>query len=295
MANTIAGCNLTAIAEETLPALESAFGPLKGIMTDFDSDVAQAGQIVSTRIPTRPTAVTLASGYTLTDTTLTAVNITLGTFYGFVWGFTDVERSYSAVALNDIFIQPSVNALGVKVFGDIWNLVTNANFTTTSESTITAANFDRSDLADIGASMTAAYYPKQGRTLWASPAYYAGLVKSLNGAEFPGQSADKAEGMAIRTAGFDCYEQSDADANSITLGAFAFHRSALCMAARRVDSTGAQAAGVEVADVNVPGLNIPIQWRRWYDPNTGTLRMSVGLLYGVAKGTDYGHKIVGDT
>lgn len=285
MANTIAGANLAAIAEETLPHLATVFAPLQGIITDMSMDIAAKGESVTTRVPTVPTAKDLSSGYSVSDVTLASKTITLNTFYGFVWGFTDVERSKSVINLNDTFISPAVTALGTKVFGDIWNLAT-TTFAATSI-IVTAANFDRSDLADIGATLTATKQaPKMGRTCWLSPTYYAGLVKSMNGAEFPGQTNEKAEGIAIRTAGFNAYESNLCDDNGINLGGAAFHRSTFLMAARGVDSEGAASAGVEVQNVVVPGLGIPIQFRRWYDPDNGLLKCSVGLLYGVATGND---------
>lgn len=289
--NTIAGVNLAQIAEETLPALTSRFAPLAGIITDFSDDIADQGASVTTRVPTKPSAVDLASGYTSQNTTLTAKTVTLDTFYGWVWGFKDSERSKSSVRLNDLFVEPALQALGDKVFGDLWDLVVAANFATSS--TITAANFDRDDLIDISASLTdVKKAPKEGRSVWSDPTHYGSLLKTLNSAEIPGMTAEKQEGMVPRTAGFDIYETDLADANAENLAAFAFHKSALLMAGRSVDSEGAAEAGVEVQDVVIPGLNLPVQWRRWYDANAGELKYSVGLLYGVAVGNDFGHRVV---
>ena len=142
--NTIAGVNLAQIAEETLPHLQALFAPLAGVITDFSSDIAQEGASVTTRFATVPTAVDLSSGYTSQNTTLTAKTVTLDTFYGFVYGFKDVERSKSSLFLNDLFVSPALQAVGTKVFGDLWNLVVAANFSTST--TITAANFDRDDI-----------------------------------------------------------------------------------------------------------------------------------------------------
>lgn len=289
--NTIAGVNLAQIAEESLPALQSLFAPLNGIVTDFSSDIAMEGGSVTTRYPTKPSAVDLSSGYTSQNTTLTAKTVTLDTFYGFVYGFKDAERSKSAVFLNDLFVQPSLQALGDKVFGDLWNLVLNANFATNT--VITAANFDRDDLVDIGTTLTnTKKAPKTGRTVWAAPGHYGALVKTLNSAEIPGITEEKRERMVPRVSGFDVYESDLCDANAENLAAFAFHRSALLMAGRSVDSTGAAEAGVEVQDIVIPGLNIPVQFRRWYDPNAGELKYSVGLLYGVAVGQDFGVRVL---
>ena len=289
--NTIAGVNLAQIAEESLPALTSMLQPLSALVTDFSSDVGSEGASVTTRYPTKPTAVDLSSGYTSQNTAMTAATITLDTFYGFVYGFKDVERSKSSIRLNDLFVEPSLNALGDKIFGDIWNLITAANFATAT-SAITAANFDRDGLIDLGQTLTETKKaPRTGRSVWMNPTYYGSLLKSLNSAEFPGQSDMKAEGMVPRVNKFDVYESDQCDANGENLAAFAFHRSSLLFAGRRVDSEGFVENGGELVDIEIPGLGLPIQWRRWYDKNAGELKYSVGLLYGVAKGQDFGVRV----
>jgi len=291
--NTIQGANLAAICEETLPHLATCFAPLAGIHTDFSSEIASHGASVTTRIPTKPTAVDLSSGYTSQNTALTAKTVTLDTFYGYTYGFKDVERSKSLVDLNDVFIPVVIDALGDKIFGDIWNLVTNANFAT--KSTVTAVNFDRDDVVDLRTSLTDTLKaPKMNRTLWSDPSHYGALLKTLNAAEMPGITSQKTEGVVPRSSGFDIYESDLCDDNSENLAAFAFHKSALLMAARGVDTAGSSSAGagVEVENVVVPGLGIPVQFRRWYDANAGELKCSVGLLWGVAKGTGFGHRVV---
>ena len=292
MANTVAGVNLAEIAQESLAGLSSCFAPLAALTTDFSADVRDAGASVTTRYPTKPTAADMATGYktAAADVTMTAATITLGTHYGFTYGFTDVERSKSSINLNALFIEPALQALGDKVFGDIWNLVTAANFATNS--VITAANFDRDDLADLSATLTdTKKAPKQGRSIFMNQIYYASLVKSLNSAEVPGITADKAEAMVPRVAKFDSYETDLADANDEDLAAFAFQRNSLLMAGRTVDSELAAQAGIEVETVTIPALGLPVQFRRWYDSD-GILYYNCNLLYGVSKGVDYGVRVL---
>ena len=294
MSNTIAGANLAEIAQESLPNLKSTFSPLAALTTDFSSDISSRGASVTTRFPVNPTAIDLSSGYTVNDVSMTAKTITLNTFFGFVYGFTDVERSKSSIMLNELFIQPALQALGNKVFGDLWNLVTAANFAETALNT-TAGDFDRSDLADLNATLTGSLKaPKQGRSVVLNPTYYASLVKSMNSAEIPGITADKAEGVVPRVAGFDVYQTDLADANSEYLQGFAFQKASLLMAGRSVDSTGAAAAGVEVADVVIPDLGLPVQFRKWYDPDLGVLKYSCGILYGMSVGQNFGVRIIND-
>jgi hypothetical protein len=291
MSNTIAGVNLAEIAQESLSALSSVFAPLNAVATDFSADISARGESVTTRFPSNPTAQDLSSGYTRTDVTTTAKTVNLNTFFGFVWGFNDLERSKSAIMLNDLFIQPAATALGRKVFGDLWNLLTSSNFA--ASETITAANFSRSSIIDLSADLTINGAPSEGRSIITNPTYFGSILKTLNSAEFPGFIAEKSEGSVPRVSKFDIYETDQADANSQNLQAFAFHRNALLMAARRVDSTGAAQVGVEVEDMIIPGLNLPVQMRRWYRPDTGELVYSLGLLYGVSVGRgEFGVRVV---
>jgi len=291
MPNTIAGVNLAAVAQESLPALQHLFAPLGAITTDFSTDILASGASVTTRYPVRPVAVDLTNGYTPQGVETIAKTITLSSFQGFPYGFNDLERSKSAIDLNALFIEPALQATGKKVFSDLWDLVTAGNFTVST--TITSGNFDRDDLADLRATLNLAGAPQMGRAVVLSPAYFASLVKSLNTAEFPGFIREKTEGYIPRVAGFDIYESDLCDNNGAALGGFAFHKSALLMAARRVDSSGAQQMGTEVADVIIPGLNLPVQFRRFYDNNAGMLNYVMGVFYGLQTGrSEMGVRIV---
>ena len=292
MSNTIAGVNLAAIAQESLPALQNLFAPLNSIAVDFSSDISAAGASVTTRYPVKPTAVDLSSGYSPQGVETVAKTITLSNFFGFPYGFNDLERSKSAIDLNQLFVEPALQATGAKMFGDLWNLITSGNFNSVG---INPGNFNRDDLADLRATLNAAGAPQMGRAVVLNPTYFASLVKSLNTAEFPGFIREKTEGYIPRVAGFDIYESDLADANGQGLGGFVFHKSALLMAARRVDASGAQQMGTEVADVIVPGLNLPVQFRRFYNNISAELIYSFGVLYGVQAGrTEMGIRIVAE-
>ena len=292
MSNTIAGVNLAAIAQESLPALQNLFAPLNSIAADFSSDISAAGASVTTRYPVRPTAVDLSGGYSPQGVETVAKTITLSNFFGFPYGFNDLERSKSAIDLNQLFVEPALQATGKKMFSDLWDLITSGNFNSVG---INPGNFNRDDLADLRATLNAAGAPQMGRAVVLNPTYFASLVKSLNTAEFPGFIREKTEGYIPRVAGFDIYESDLADTNGQGLGGFVFHKSALLMAARRVDASGAQQMGTEIADVIVPGLNLPVQFRRFYDNLTANLVYSFGVLYGVQAGrTEMGIRIVAE-
>ena len=291
MANTINGANLAEIAQESLAGLSSLFAPLSALTTDFSSSVQGAGESVTTRYPVQPVASSMAAGIKTAaqDVATTSATVTLNQHFGFTYGFTDVERSKSSINLNALFIEPALQALGKKVFEDVWDLITAANFATSS--VVSAANFDRDVLADLNASLTSTKKAGQaGRSVFMNPAYYASLVKSLNSAEIPGITEEKREAMVPRAAKFDCYETDLADVNAENLAAFAFQRNSLLMAGRSVDTEMAEQAGIEVENVVIPGLGLPVQFRRFYD-NDGILYYNCNLLYGVAKGVDYGIRV----
>tara|TARA_R110000803_G_scaffold52896_4_gene108704 strand:- start:21 stop:905 length:885 start_codon:yes stop_codon:yes gene_type:complete len=291
MANTIAGANLAEIAQESLAGLSSLFAPLSALTTDFSSDVQGAGESVTTRYPTKPTAADMSAGIksAASDVAMTSATVTLNSHYGFTYGFTDVERSKSSINLNNLFIEPALQALGDKVFGDIWNLISSGNFATNQVTAV--ADFDRDILADLNGSLTSdKKAPQGGRSVFMNPAYYAALVKTLNSAEIPGITEEKREAIVPRVAKFDCFETDLADDNGENLAAFAFQRNSLLMAGRSVDTELAANAGIEVENVVIPGLGLPVQFRRFYD-NDGILYYNCNLLYGVAKGVDYGIRI----
>ena len=292
MANTIAGVNLAKVAMDSLPALTDLFAPLAALTTDFSTDISQSGESITTRIPTNVTAGDMTTGYRTnsSDVVMVAKTVTLNQFKGFTYGFTDLERSKSEIDLNRLFVEPMLEAIGESVFGYIWDLVVNANFASTE--IITAANFDRDDLADFNALLTTAKAQKGGRSVFCNPSYYASLVKTLNSAEIPGITADKAGANVPRVANFDTYETTLADANGESLAAFAFQKSALIMAARTVVADEMTAkAGVDVETVVIPGLGLPIQFRKWYDAD-GTLYYNGNVLFGASVGVGTaGHRI----
>lgn len=280
--NTIAGANLAAIAEMSLPTLVEAFAPLAALTTDFSTDIATAGQSVTTRFATKPTAQNLATNYTASNSAMTAVTATLNQYWGYVWEFSDVERSLSAIRLNDLFIEPAVAVTGARMFQDVWDLVNNTNLpvATATNYISTAANFDRDDVADLAAQLTVNGVPRSRRSLILHPSHYAAIAKDLNSVDSAGQAQTIGENVVPRLHGFDVYESPLCDANSQNVAGIACHSSAIIVAARQVDVPSMP--GLEVETVVVPGLGLPVQFRRWYDPNTGQLKYMLGVLYGVA-------------
>jgi len=292
MSNTLNGVFLSQIAQSSLPYLTSMFAPLRGITTDFSTDVATAGSSVTTRYATKPAVQNIATaGYAPSAAATTAKTINLDKHRGVTLGFSDLEVLQSSISFERLFINPMLDSLGADVFGALNDLVTAAAFPNYYFST--AANFDRSDLIDIGASLTTTLAaPKSGRFTYLNNAYYGALLKTLNAAEIPGITADKAEGVVPRVTAFDVYESNLVDGNSENLAGFAAHSSALIMAARRVNPEAALMDSIEIAEVVVPGLGLPVTFRRFYDRSLGQSCIHVGLIWGCAVGTGMGVRVV---
>ena len=286
------GIFLQALSQASLPHLTNAFAPLRGITTDFSTDIASAGQSVTTRFATVPSVVDISSvGYTPVAGNTTAKTITLDQHRGVTLGFTDIEVLQSSINFERLFLSPMLQALGADMFGQLWNLVTVGNFSQYLVST--AANFDRSDLIDLSTTLTQTLKaPKLGRSFISNPDFYGSLLKTLNSAEIPGITPDKAEGIVPRVSGLDIYQSDLCDANSANLGGFACHSSALIMAARRVNPEAALQDSIQIAEVVVPGLGLPVTFRMYYDRALGQTCIHVGCIWGVSVGTAMGVRVV---
>jgi hypothetical protein len=186
------------------------------------------------------------------------------------------------IGLNDLFIQPAAAVVGARMFQDVWDLVNDTNLpaAAATELLVTAANFDRDDVADLAGQLTVNGVPKSRRSLILHPSHYAALAKDLNSVDTSGQGRTIGENVIPRLHGFDVYESPLCDGNSVSVAGLACHSTAIIIAARGVDVPSVP--GLEVETVVIPDLGLPVQFRRWYDPNTGQLKYWMGVLYGVA-------------
>lgn len=289
----LSGNFLAQISQQSLAYLANAFAPLRGITTDFSTDIASAGSSVTTRFATVPSVVDIvADGYAPVAGETTARTISLDQHRGVSLGFTDIEVLQSSINFERLFLAPMVQALGADMFGQLWNLVTAANFAATPLSS-SAANFDRQDVIDLGVTLTQTIKaPKMGRSVILNPAYYGAISKTFISAEIPGITPFKADGTVPRVSGFEIYESDLCDNNGEALAGFACHSSALIMAARRVNPEAALQDSIEIAEVIVPDLGLPLTFRRYYSRELGQTVINVSCIWGVAKGTNMGVRII---
>ena len=286
MANTIAGTNLTQISIMSLDILQRELIPFQAFQTDFSAELAQEGAAITTRIATAPSAADLSSGYTAVDQTLTAKTVTLSNFKGLVVGFTDLEVTKSSVSLIDLFIVPGVRAMTNAIFDDVNNLVTNANFS--QNEVVAAASFTANSLALLSKDLTLANASKDGRAAIINSTYFYNLAKDADLKNYLnyGSNSVIVNNVIPRVHGFDVYELSSIDstpnAQSENLAGWVNTKQALLIAAR-LPAAPANFPG-EIANVTDPGTGFSYQFRRWYDPDAGLHKMSVGTIWGVSVG-----------
>ena len=284
--NTIAGVSLTEVAQRSLDILLPELFPLTAFTNDFSDEISAKGTAITTRYPSAVTAGDLTGGYNSQNTTLTAVSVSLDNFIGFVYGFKDYERSRSAVALNDLFVVPAINAIALNVMGAALGLLTLANFPSNVSDTTAAANFDADHTAALSQALTDAFVPRQGRALILKTGYYTNLVQdnAIQNNQAYGSPEAIREGTLPRVSGFTPYQYTQFPLQNENLSGMACGKQGIIMAARVVDATGFEQQGGELMNLTVPEIGITLQFRKWYDQNAGELKYSMSILYGVALG-----------
>jgi len=284
--NTLGGINLAAIAERSLEPLLLQFQKINSFSTDFSDEVRARGESISTRVASLLTAVNLSTaGYVPQNTTTTVKTVTLNKFYGHVIGLKDEEvaKAGSADWLTQIFVNPMVECLCEQVMDDLLALVTTANFSNVE--TIGTTSFDADSAADLARNLNTANVPKAGRFALLSPSYLNNLIKdnAIQNSSAYGNNSAIVNGTVGRVHGLDVYDYNDIPTTDNLVGIVG-GKQGLLLAARTVavpnDFPG------EVINKTEPVTGLPIQFRAWYDANSGEHRVAVGLLYGVAVGQD---------
>lgn len=283
MANTLNGVNMARIADLSLDALITEMFPLRSFATDFSDEVSAPTQTITSRIPTQPTVQDMTVNKTPGNSVLTAVTITLNNFWGVVLGFTDLERTYTDKDLIAMFIKPAVVALFEKVIATVNALVLNANYPTNAVYAATALDADA--VATIAGTMSGLKVPKSPRALLIPPAYFANLTKdnAIQAAYAFGDDGVIKDNRIERLHGFDIINfNGTIPTNSENLAGYAFHPSALCIAARTIVEPPPGTWYGQVANVTDPDSGLTLQVREYY--NGVQLVYELALLWGVQIG-----------
>lgn len=279
--NSLSGVNATRISQLTLDALQTTVLPFKAFTTNFSADVADRGSAVSTRFVTNPSVSNFAATRSSQNSTTTSRTVTLSNYVGVDLGFSDTEMSFSDIQLSEMFIKPAVVALFENVMAGVFALVTSANYS--SNTLITAANFNAANVAGLATSMNSDKVTTVGRSLIVSPTYADTLRKdtTITPAYAIGSPDFLRNGAMPRLHNFDIYEfNGTIPANSESLAGIALAPQAVCIAAR-TPATPRNWAG-QVMNITDPTSGLTLQWRDWYDGQEQ--RTQLCLIYGVQIG-----------
>ncbi len=280
LSNTLNGVNLTAISQETAKTLLPKLAGLKFFNLNLSNDIADKGSAVVSRVVDANTAADLSSGYSaaVANTSTTSITVTLDTFSGVVLGFNDLEVSKSSINLQQMVYQPMATAAAQAIYSSIFGLIKATVFTTVA--TVASASFDSDALINAATALNKNYVPDSPRALFCNSDVAAALKKdtSIKAAYAFGSNGTITDGSLSKVVGFDIMEFSWLPANSENVNAFACGPQGVALAARRVAEPQNWYGQVE----NITVADVPLQFRSWYDGNTGTHYISMGILYGVA-------------
>jgi hypothetical protein len=279
MSNTLNGLNLTAISQETAKTLLPKLAGLNFFNLNLSNDIADRGEAVVSRVVNAYTAADLSSGYVsaAAATSTVSIQVTLDSFSGVVLGFSDLEVSKSSIDLQQMVYQPMANAAAKAIYGSIFGLIKATVFTTVA--TVASAAFDSDTLSDVAAALNKNFVPDSPRAIFMNSDVANALRKdtSIKAAYAFGSNGTIVDGSLSKVMGFDIMEFSWLPANSENLNAFACGPQGIAFAARRVAEPTNWYGQVE----NITVADVPLQLRMWYDGNTGTHYLSMGILYGV--------------
>jgi hypothetical protein len=282
LANTLNGVNLTAIAQETAKTLLPKIMGLSNFTLDLSNDIAEQGAAVVTRSVVAYTGADLSAGYTavVANTSTVSITVTLNQFSGLVLGFTDAEMSKSSIDLDRMVYSPFANAAVKIIYDYVFALILNANFSL--KTTVAAASFDSDALSDLAATMNKNFVLDAPRTFIGNSDVFNALRKdsSFKAAYAQGTNQTIVGGIIARGMGFDMQEFAWLPGNSENLIGFGAGQQGIAIAARRVADPKNWYGQVE----NITVADVPIQFRMWYDGNTGIHYISMGCLFGASVG-----------
>lgn len=289
MANSLGGINLADIAQRSIDALTPVLLPISEFSTDFSDEFNDPKSSITTRIPVNTTADDVSGGFTADDSDSLPVTITLDKELGKAIGFTQAELSKGGEdRIMRLFEPIIVSAVGLGVIREIIKLLTTAAFS--SESTITAANFDADSVVDIATILDLADVPGFGRFGIMKPTYYNSLAKDdvIQRVDASGSNAALREHKVERISGFNIHQFNGFPTSGTTatenLEAFFGNRAALCIGGRFPHMTEAGMEVVDVENVIEPATGFPIQFQQFYVPKERKHYFAIATLFGVAVG-----------
>lgn len=279
--NSLNGYSIGQIADMSLEALLPAMKRLSWFTTDFSDEVADDGTTVTTRYPGTYTASDLTTGLdtNASNSSTTAVTVTLGAVTGVALEFTDYQYSVASIDLERVFIKPMVNAIVKNYQTTAMNLITAANYGNAAF-TGAASTFDADDVADLAGTLDGNDVMEGDRALFLSPTYYSALRKdNALLTNTLGSDENIRRGSVGEIFGFNVVNCNYIPGNSENLVGFACSPQAIAIASR-VPAVPQNGYG-EYQNVTDPDSGFTFQIRRFYDENKLKWRLA-GLYMGGA-------------
>lgn len=302
MGNTYNGMTYVNIAQRGLMIFNKLLAPVVGLFTtDFSEEVAQQGEVVTTRVvPASAAAQDLQTDLSgdresaTSDTTTTAVSVTLNQNPIVKFHITDEEAAKIASGVwtdtKDKLIEKKINALGESVFNYVIRLMTAASFT--NSATVDPASFDSDDVADIRGACSLLDWPRSGRGLVLDTSLATALSKdpAVKNREKSGLDVLISGQIAGNFQGFDRVIECPQIPPTGTvatekLRGFACMSDAIAIAMRGTPSQAPD--DLEAFEVLTdPTTGVILVYRAWHQRGKGIIHHSFETLFGasVAKG-----------
>jgi len=247
MANAWNGMTADNIAQQGISTLEKALVPISGFTLDLSTDIMEQGTTVSTRIVPAATASTdlvddESGSYAAVtdDQTTTAVQVTLDPHPVTGFHLTDGQAQEIAAGVwsdtSRRLVKSHVRGIAEDILDSAFALITNANYGAAAK-TVTAANFDSDDVADLRNTAITAGMDPEDMVLVLNPDYYAALLKDNAIADYSASQSDALRsGQLPRLSGFVVIEAPTLPSNSENLTGFIASSDAIAIAMRGVDT-----------------------------------------------------------
>lgn len=290
MANTLTAHQATIIGMEALRVLRRDSVIVKRVRTDYSTEVAQHGKVVT--IPKFGSLTandkTLGSNVTVQNATSTSVNVTLNKHKEATFIIDDFDRAISRNDLLAGYMNSGMVAIVEAVEDDLFALysgLSTAIGTAGTDLTAAVCRLARKTLTDAKA-------PRAGRTLAISTKDVSALLAADS--QFLASynnTSDKTkieEGIIGRYMGFDVMESQAIPvvAGVPTTHNLAWHKDAFALVTRPLDSVVPQGMGAVVQTVTDPDSGLAIRVVLSYNADRLGVQCTVDLLYGVAEVRD---------
>ncbi len=288
MANSLNNIGVQ-IAQKSLDLLVNRYPALSQVSTDFsDASVPHSGQI-TTRVINPGTAsdFNVANGYTASDISTTAVNITLNKWKHSTFTLNGSDLTATSQTMINDFAGKVASEIGDAIYTDVAALFTTGNYGNSTTAAVTiAAQGIWGYTGVINAANTALNKRKVGKdriAIYNSDLYGSMWADSIvrNGSNLNQTAIGDAYLPTINQVVLTDYPALPTTSNLVGVQ---MHKSAVAVATRVPESVPQSAGTPVVAQVqNVvhPDLGLAMQVRSWEDAGKGSLNVACTLIYGV--------------